>query len=46
MKTRIGVLAIALLSLVMIMTVVQPSDAQADSERGGGIQPLLMMLTP
>lgn len=36
MKTRIGVLAIALLSLVMIMTVVQPSDAQADSERGGG----------
>ena len=45
MKTRIGVLAIALLSLVMIMTVVQPSDALADSE-GGGIQPLLMMLTP
>lgn len=44
MKTRIGVLVIVLLSLVVVMAFVQTSDVQADS--GGGIQPLLMMLTP
>lgn len=39
MKTRIGVLVIALLSLVMVMAFVQTSDVQADSERGGGFSP-------